>query len=148
MMHLELTAQSQGAHSHLCSTRNACRKLEGGHICGELPDIPSKDKYDLLTMRFTARGYWFFTTRAAHPVSIVGYPANMTWKGLAEPNAYSLDHISAHRTRKSCWTNYNPRLAHIAMHLRGSMPRPVYQEVRPDLLQSHSRILLCLRTTT
>ena len=55
MMHLELTAQSQGALSDLCSIRNACRKLEGGPICGELPDIPPKDKYDLLTMRFTAR---------------------------------------------------------------------------------------------
>ena len=78
MMHLKLTAQSQGAFSHLRSIRNACRKLEGGHICGELLDIPSKDKYDLLTMHFTARGYWPFTTGAARPVSIVGYRANMT----------------------------------------------------------------------
>ena len=68
MMHLELTAQSQGTLPNLCLMRNACRKLEGGHICGGLPDIHSNNKNDLLTMRFTARGYWLLMT--AKPVQL------------------------------------------------------------------------------
>lgn len=56
------------ALSNLRSIRNARRKLKGGHICGGLPDIPSNDKYDLLTMRFTACGYWLFMT--AKPVQL------------------------------------------------------------------------------
>lgn len=74
--------------------------------------------YDLLTMHFSARGHWLFTTRAARPVSIVGYRANMTWKGLSELNAYSLNPVDANCTQKSCWTTHYPRLAHIAMHLK------------------------------
>ena len=126
-MHLELTAQNQEALSSPLFNTKRLPKIGGwAYICGELPDTPPDDKYDLLTMQFLARGHRLFTTRAAHPVSIVGYRVNMTWKDLSELIASSLNHVDANCIRRNCWTIHYARLAHIAMHLKGGMPRPVY----------------------